>query len=90
MLIAIFISAGSFTFCWSAKINISLSEQGSVRQVIAKLTNADTAVSGVDVHFYVKKSFGLLSLEGDFTTTDENDEANVDFPTDLPGDVSGM
>jgi hypothetical protein len=58
-------------------------------QVTANLTNAGTAVKDIDIHFYVKKSFGLLPLEGDFTTTDENGEASVDFPTDLPGDVSG-
>ena len=73
----------------SAKITITLLDQDSVKQVIAKLTNADTVVKGIDVHFYVKKSFGLLPLAGDFTTTDEKGEASVDFPTDLPGDVSG-
>src|SRR4249920_2082864 len=73
----------------SAEIAISFSEKDSVRQVIANLTDADTAVKDIDIHFYVKKSFGLLPLEGDFTTTDENGEASVDFPTDLPGDVSG-
>jgi len=83
------LSAQDSSSSGSARIAISLSEQDSVRQVIAKLTNADTAVSGVDIHFYVKKSFGLLPLEGDFTTTDKNGEASVDFPTDLPGDKSG-
>jgi len=73
----------------SAKITVSFSDQDSVKQVIAKLTNADTAVSGIDVHFFVKKSFGLLPLEGDFTTTDDKGEASVDFPADLPGDLSG-
>ena len=73
----------------SAKISLSFSEKDSVRQVTANLTNAGTAVKDIDIHFYVKKSFGLLPLEGDFTTTDENGEASVDFPTDLPGDVSG-
>src|SRR6187551_2522968 len=73
----------------SAKITISLSDQDSVKSVVAKVTNADTAVSGVDVHFFVKKSFGLLPLEGDFTTTDESGEASVVFPADLPGDLGG-
>ena len=73
----------------SAKISLSFPEKDSVRQVTANLTNAGTAVKDIDIHFYVKKSFGLLPLEGDFTTTDENGEASVDFPTDLPGDVSG-
>ena len=73
----------------TAKIALSFSDQDSVKQVIANLTNAGTAVKGIDIHFYVKKSFGLLPLTGDFITTDEKGEASVDFPTDLPGDVSG-
>jgi hypothetical protein len=73
----------------SAKIVISIFEKDSSRQVIAHLTSADTAVKGIDIHFYIKKSFGLLPIEGDNTTTDENGEATVDFPADIPGDVSG-
>jgi hypothetical protein len=72
-----------------AKIVISFSEKDSTKQVTAKLTHADTAVKGIDIHFYAKKSFGLLPLAGDNTTTDENGEAGIDFPTDLPGDASG-
>ncbi len=72
-----------------AKIVISFAEKDSVKQVTAKLTNGDTVVKGIDIHFYAKKSFGLLPLEGDNITTDENGEAGVDFPTDLPGDASG-
>ena len=41
------------------------------------------------MHVYVKKSFGLLPIEGDNLTTDENGEATVNFPADLPGDASG-
>src|SRR4051812_4033586 len=72
-----------------AKIAISFSEKDSSNSVIAKLTNADTVVTGVDIHFYIKKSFGLLPIEGDFTTTNEVGEASVEFPTDIPGDTSG-
>ena len=72
-----------------AKIAISFSTEDSSHTIIAKLTNADTAVKGVDIHFYIKKSFGLLPLQGDFTTTDESGEASVDFPTDIPGDAGG-
>ncbi|HEX5152967.1 MAG TPA: hypothetical protein VFW07_16065 [Parafilimonas sp.] len=72
-----------------AKLDISFGEQDSIRQVTAKLTHADTAVTGIDIHFYAKKSFGLLPLEGDNITTDDNGEATVDFPADLPGDASG-
>jgi hypothetical protein len=72
-----------------AKIDISFSEQDSLKKVTAKLTNAGAAVTGIDIHFYAKKSFGLLPLEGDNITTDDNGEATIDFPADLPGDASG-
>ena len=72
-----------------AKIAISFSAKDSTKQVTAKLTHADAPVKGIDIHFYAKKSFGLLPLAGDNTTTDENGEASIDFPTDLPGDASG-
>jgi len=72
-----------------AKIDISFPVQDTVKQVRAKLTHAGTAVKGIDIHFYAKKSFGLLPLEGDNVTTDDNGESTIDFPTDLPGDASG-
>jgi len=77
-----------------AKITISFGVEDSIKQVKAIITKTeangnDAAVKGVEVHFYIKKSFGLLPLEGDFTTTDENGESSVDFPTDIPGDKSG-
>ena len=73
----------------NAKIQISFSKEDSIKEINAVITNADTAVKGVDVHFYIKKSFGLLPLEGDFTTTDADGKASVDFPTDIPGDQAG-
>ena len=77
-----------------AKIALSFAEQDSLREITATITQPDaegkdTAVNGVDVHFYVKKSFGLLPLEGDMTTTDENGQATADLPGDMPGDASG-
>ena len=78
----------------TAKITLAFGEQDSLKEITATVTQADatgkeTAVKDVDVHFYVKKSFGLLPLEGDFTTTDESGKATVEFPNDLPGDASG-
>ena len=78
----------------NAKITLSFSGKDSTRQVKATLTKPDangndTAVKGVDIHFYVYRSFGLLPIEGDNLTTDENGEATVDFPNDIPGDKSG-
>lgn len=73
----------------NAKITIGFGVKDSIKEVTAVLTQADTAVKGTEIHFYVKKSFGLLPLQGDFTTTDEHGQASVDFPNDLPGDASG-
>jgi hypothetical protein len=77
-----------------ARITISFAEEDSVKQVKAVITNADSSgkespVKGVEIKFYVKKSFGLLPLEGDNTTTDADGEASVEFPNDLPGDSLG-
>jgi hypothetical protein len=77
-----------------SKISISFSMKDSLRQATALVTKADssgkeTPVKGVEVLFYVKKSFGLLPLEGDNLTTNDNGEATVDFPGDIPGDSFG-
>jgi hypothetical protein len=77
-----------------AKLTISFGVEDSTKQVKAVVTKTDAnsnnePIKGVDVHFYIKKSFGLLPLEGDFTTTDSMGEASVDFPTDIPGDQFG-
>jgi len=78
----------------TAKITLSFLGKDSARQVTATLTKPDmngndTAVKGVDVHFYIYRSFGLLPIEGDNLTTDDNGEVIVDFPNDIPGDKSG-
>jgi hypothetical protein len=78
----------------ATKITLSFLGKDSARQVKATLTKPDangndTAVKGVDIHFYVYRSFGLLPIEGDNLTTDENGEVIVDFPNDIPGDKSG-
>jgi hypothetical protein len=89
MLCAQYLRAQDSTASGEAKLDISFSEQDSVKKITAKLTHAGSAVAGIDIHFYVKKSFGLLPLEGENITTDDNGESTIDFPTDLPGDASG-
>ena len=78
-----------------AKLTVSFLGKDSTRQVMAAITKPDgtgkdTAVKGVEVHFYIYRDFGLLPVEGDNTTTDENGEATADFPSDIPGDKSGI
>jgi len=89
LLCAQYLRAQDSTASGEAKIDISFSEQDSLKKITAKLTHAGTAVKGIDIHFYAKKSFGLLPLEGENVTTDDNGESTIDFPTDLPGDASG-
>ncbi|MEX6688502.1 hypothetical protein QTN47_13395 [Danxiaibacter flavus] len=77
----------------SAKIALDFVTQDSINQVKATVTNPDangkdTAVKGADVHFFIKKSFGLLPI-GDAVSTDDNGEALAEFPMDIPGDQSG-
>jgi hypothetical protein len=77
-----------------AQIKLSFSEADSVRTVKAIITKAgedgiQAPVKGVDVKIYVKRSFSLLPVEGDNLTTDDNGEASVEFPYDIPGDAEG-
>lgn len=73
-----------------AKISLGFVEIGSVKQVKATVTKADgVALKGVEVHFFIKKSFGLLPVGDGAATTDENGEALADFPIDIPGDATG-
>jgi len=46
-------------------------------------------IEGIDLYFYVKRTFSLLPIGDRFNTTDENGEVTVEFPSDLPGDTTG-
>lgn len=46
-------------------------------------------IAGLDLYFYVDRSFNPLPLGDVFSTTDDNGEATVEFPNDLPGDSVG-
>ena len=75
------------------KLELSFFKADSVNTVKALLTSNDSSnvskpVAKTEVKFYAKKSFGLLPI-GEPQTTDENGEATVAFPIDLPGDSTG-
>jgi hypothetical protein len=77
-----------------AKITLDFVIQDSINQVKATVTNPDkngkdTAVKAADVHFFIKKSFGLLPIGDAAVATDDNGEALAEFPMDIPGDQSG-
>jgi len=46
-------------------------------------------IEGIDLFFYVQRTFSLLPIGDRFSTTDENGEVTVEFPADLPGDTEG-
>lgn len=74
-------------FSQDAKIELSLRLQDSVKYCTAKVTCADTAVKGVTMKFYAKRTFSLLAVaEG---TTDDNGILESVFPNDIIGDSLG-
>lgn len=73
-----------------ALIKLSFSQTDSTKTCTA-LVMADTVpLSEKDVMFYVQRSFSLLPIGRGAETTDENGEAVMEFPLDLPGDENGM
>ena len=73
-----------------ARLEITPVKEDSVLSVKVKLVDEAgeaTAVKEVTVGVYVQRSFNPLKLgEG---TTDENGEATVEIPAELPGDAKG-
>jgi hypothetical protein len=72
-----------------ARLEITAAKEDSVLNAKIKLVDLtkDTAIKGTVVGIFVKRSFSLLKIgEG---TTDENGEATVEVPNNLPGDAQG-
>ncbi len=78
-----------------ATIELDLYEKDSVKYVKAKILQADSEtgemvpVSDIDVKFYIQRMFSLLPFGGEYTSTDENGEATVEFPNYIPKDIDG-
>ena len=53
-------------------------------------TGAIVPVKGVTVAILIKKSFGMLPVEGDNMVTDDAGTVSVNFPKDMPGDRAGI
>ena len=47
-------------------------------------------VKGVTIAVLIKKSFGMLPVEGDNMSTDDAGTVAVPFPKDMPGDKDGV
>jgi hypothetical protein len=82
------------THAQDAKLKMTFAEKDSVKTVKLFLTKAgadgvQAPIKGVDIKVGVQRAFSLLPVEGDHLTTDENGEASVVFPKDIPGDSEG-
>jgi hypothetical protein len=73
----------------AASLNLKLQPKDTLTVCAATLaTNEGKPISEVEVRFYIKRSFGLLPI-GEAVSTDENGEASVPFPLDIPKDFGG-
>ena len=75
----------------SATIKLTFDEVDSVKVCKATVVADNKPVEGVEVKFFAKRFFGILPLipNGKSIATNENGEAIVDFPQELPGDSNG-
>lgn len=78
-----------------ASIEIELIDNDSVKYVKVSVNGIGRDGSKIpseetEVKFYVKRMFSLLPIGGDYTTTDESGNVEIEFPLDLPGDSTGM
>ncbi len=78
------------------KLEMSFFKEDTLNKVkvVLSSTEADTAksnkaIKNVEIKIYAKKSFGLLPLSPEGTSTDATGTVVIDFPTDLPGDSLG-
>lgn len=71
-----------------AKINLRFEIIDEGNTCTATVTANDIPVKDVDVHFYVQRMYSLLPI-GKYVTTDENGQAAISFPNDIPGDKNG-
>lgn len=74
----------------NAKIILSFDDGTTTHKITAIATDMNgMPIEGLDLYFYVKRTFSNLPIGDVFNTTDENGKVSVDFPKDLPGDHEG-
>ena len=76
-------------------LELQTDEEDSAKHVTLKLVYFDESgdkipMEEVDLKLYVKRMLGNLPVGGDYIMTDENGEAVIEFPNDIPGDKNGM
>lgn len=96
LLIALILGIFPKAFCQEKRVRIEMSffDTDSLKQIKAVVSEQDslgqaTPIEGLDLYFYVQRSFSLLPIGSVFNTTDESGKVEIDFPMDLPGDVEG-
>ena len=72
-----------------AKLKLQFQVVDSVKTCKVIVTADDKPVKDVAVKFLVKRTFGILPI-GKPVTTNEEGEAKVTFPNDLPGGKTGV
>lgn len=72
-----------------ATLKLSFTETDSTRTCKATLLSDNLPVKETEVHLYVKGYYSLLPV-GKVVATDENGEAEINFPMDLPGDKNDL
>ena len=73
----------------TATITLTFNKTDSTKTVVAHVTSDSGAVAGPEVHLYVQRMYSLLPV-GKVIATDENGDATIEFPFDLPGDPNKM
>jgi hypothetical protein len=96
LLIALILGIFPKAFCQEKRVRIEISffDTDSLKQIKAVVSEQDSLrqgvpIEGLDLYFYVQRSFSLLPIGSVFNTTDESGKVEIDFPKDLPGDVKG-
>ena len=75
----------------NAKITLSFDDSTTPRKITAIATDMNgEPIEGLDLYFYVKRTFSNLPIGDVFNTTDDLGKVSVDFPKDLPGDHEGI
>ena len=95
--LALFILQFSAVLAQDKKAHIELDfwEEKGNKYIIAKASDFDhdsigAPIEEIELYVYVERTFSLLPIGDRFNETDENGELKIEFPTDLPGDTSGL
>ena len=75
-------------------LSIRFDTENSVKMIYAHVSETDSTggeipQSGVEIKFLVERPLSPLPIGDEYITTNENGDASVEFPDDLPGDQEG-